>query len=141
MSDSSTHTPPPFRPHLRFVAVLLWCSGGFWASSRPDLRISPDDQLDFILRKAAHMGEFAVLVLLTAWALSGIGRTWRAATVGAWVFTLAWACSDEWHQTFVRGRVGHPSDVLIDMTGATIALAATGAVRRFRTTRPLEAAP
>ena len=36
-----------------------------------------------------------------------------------WLATFAYACSDEWHQTFVEGRSGQVSDVAFDMLGAT----------------------
>jgi VanZ family protein len=31
--------------------------------------------------------------------------------------SFLYACSDEYHQTFVEGRIGQFSDVLIDMVG------------------------
>jgi VanZ family protein len=34
------------------------------------------------------------------------------------LITVAYAISDEWHQSFVEGRHGSPVDVLIDTAGA-----------------------
>jgi VanZ family protein len=94
----------------------------FWFSAQPDLTVSSDDRIDFIVRKAAHMAEYGCLFLLTTWLLAvtfGVRAGWRrVALAGALV--LAYACSDEYHQTFVRGRVGHPPDVAIDMTGVIV---------------------
>lgn len=95
----------------------------FWASHQPDLRVSQDDLVDLITRKAAHMVVFGVLAVLLALALRDERMRWPTALVVAWVATLAYAASDEWHQTFVAGRAGQASDVLIDMVGATAALA------------------
>ena len=49
----------------------------------------------------------------------------RATASYAWAFGLAvaYACTDELHQTFVRGRHGTPVDVAIDAAGALIGLA------------------
>jgi VanZ family protein len=51
--------------------------------------------------------------------------------------SLAYACTDEYHQSFVETRHGTPVDVVIDSIG--IALAALW-LRRARTTRRLRAA-
>jgi VanZ family protein len=112
--------------------VAAWYGVIFAFSDQPDLRVSSDDLLDFVLRKAAHMVVFGVLALL-CWGAVGAWSRSRAAMLGiGWSLTLALAISDEWHQTFVHGRVGHASDVAIDMTGATLALVAVLLVRRHR---------
>jgi VanZ family protein len=122
MPDSSTQARPPFRRATRALAALAWAGVIFAASSRPNLRISDDDLLDLVLRKGAHMFVFGVLAVLVARALRIDGPRVAASLVLAWLLTLAYAASDEWHQTFVAGRVGHASDVGIDMLGATIGL-------------------
>ena len=64
-------------------------------------------------------------------ALQGLGLSFRAALAGAIAISLAYAATDEFHQTFVEGRHGTPVDVLIDAAG--MALAATVIVlRRLR---------
>jgi VanZ family protein len=110
------------------LIVLGWYGGIFWFSSQPDLRISSNDLTDLIFRKLAHLAAFAGLTLACL-VLSGNWVRARAPSrftarhvVVAWWLTLLLASSDEWHQTFVHGRVGHPQDVGIDMVGATIAL-------------------
>jgi VanZ family protein len=50
--------------------------------------------------------------------LRALGRPVVAA-----VITLAYAVSDEWHQSFVEGRHGAASDVAIDAAGVGIAVA------------------
>lgn len=122
MSSTSNHVSFPFRRLVRIMTVLAWAGLIFAASSRPDLRVSDDDLVDLILRKLAHMVVFGVLAMLISRAIS-LDRpaTWRTA-LAAWMLTLAYASSDEWHQTFVQGRSGAPRDIMIDMLGATIAL-------------------
>lgn len=135
MPVSSKSTPSPFRRTRaagRWLAAFAWYGVIFAASSRPDLRVSDDDLLDLVLRKLAHVMVFAVLAVLVTRAIS-TDRPWRLRALAAgWLATVALAVSDEWHQTFVHGRVGHASDVGIDATGAALGLAITACVQRFR---------
>jgi VanZ family protein len=79
--------------------------------------------LDLLLRKLAHVTEYAVLTLCWWRALRGFGagRTYRATVAFAVGMALAYAVTDEFHQTFVSGRHGTPVDVLIDGIGMAIA--------------------
>ena len=78
------------------------------------------DTLSFLVRKAAHMSEYAILALLYRYALVKNG----AARPGAKALLLAalYACTDELHQAFVPDRGPSPVDVLIDTTGASLGL-------------------
>ena len=97
-----------FGPPLAVMA-LIW-----FLSAQPDLQSGLDTTLDLILRKLAHMAVFGALLL--AW--------WRAlGPAPAVVITLAYAALDEWHQTWVEGRVGAFSDFAIDAAGAGVAAA------------------
>ncbi len=97
--------------------------------------MSDDDALDFVLRKCAHMAVFAMLAILVVRAVAR-GANWTPASIAVgWLLTLALAISDEWHQTFVHGRVGHASDVLIDMAGATLGVTTGVLVHRRRARR------
>jgi VanZ family protein len=122
MPGSSSHARTPFRRAGRVLAAIAWAGLIFAASSRPDLRVSDDDLLDLVLRKAAHLFVFGVLAVLVARVLRGEGLGSRATLGWAWLVTLGYAISDEWHQTFVEGRAGQASDVAIDMVGATVGL-------------------
>src|SRR5690349_884650 len=84
--------------------------------------------LVLILRKLTHFGEYFALTCLWWWALSTkIGS--RRALLPAVAIAVAYAVSDEIHQTFVDGRVGTPRDVLIDFAGV---LTAAWLIRRAR---------
>lgn len=91
--------------------------------------------LQFPIRKAAHMTEYAILTVLIyiALAVDGFRHRWRLwlSLAAAFVF----ACSDELHQLFVPGRCGVFTDVLIDTAGAAIAVLLTAAVVLFRNLR------
>jgi VanZ family protein len=94
----------------------------FVLSAQPNLNSGLRE--DFLLRKCAHVCEYVLLTLLWARALAGLRPAWPAvrAAAGAAAIALLWAASDEWHQTFVTGRVGAVHDVGIDAIGVTIAL-------------------
>ena len=80
-----------------------------------------------MLRKGAHVTEYAMLALLLVRAL---GREVPAFALG-----VLYAASDEFHQSFVRGRHAAPLDVAIDAVGVLIGLTACGTVRPPKSSR------
>ena len=73
---------------------------------------------EVVLRKIGHVSGYALLTALWAWALSGVVR--RPILTAA-LIALAYACTDEYHQTFVATRHGTPVDVGVDSIGILIA--------------------
>ena len=103
---------------LSWVYLVLWCSLIFYLSNIPDLKTNLG-VWDLILRKIAHMTEYAVLFLLSIRSFKG---TWQFRETGdlviaAFLFSVLYACSDEYHQTFIAGRCGCPQDVGLDTIG------------------------
>jgi VanZ family protein len=94
----------------------------FYLSAQPDLS-SGLGNWDLVLRKGAHMTEYALLCFLWFRALNTTATTPRNALVLAYAITVAYSITDEFHQTFVTGRHGSPVDVLIDAVGAAIGAA------------------
>ncbi len=99
-------------------------------------------KVHFLVRKAGHLTEYAILALLLLNALRRSAppgapvHPWR--TLGwALLITVAYAASDEIHQSFVPGRSASIGDVLIDTTGGLLALAGAALWTRFRRT-PVE---
>ena len=73
-----------------------------------------------IIRKSAHMIEYAILGALTVRALTTPGaRISRPLIVRALVACAVYALLDEAHQTLVPSRTGSGIDVMIDIAGAT----------------------
>lgn len=72
--------------------------------------------LSFIVRKCAHMTEYAILAFLLYKSLIHI----QDPLIKSFFFTFLYACTDEFHQLFIPGRSGQIRDVLIDSTGALI---------------------
>lgn len=91
------------------VRILLWLFPGVGEAI---------PMLEFLVRKAAHMTEYAVLFLLYRWALvlSGV----RRAGLAALAMTVGYAATDEFHQMFTPDRGPSPVDVMIDGCGAMI---------------------
>jgi hypothetical protein len=106
----------PVRTFFHFVqrlplgpALIVWFEG-FWK------------RYWFVFVKGWHVMEYAILTTLGAKALRRVNP--RATVSSVWMsfgFAVAFAASDEWHQTFVPGRGGRVSDVLIDTCGALVA--------------------
>jgi VanZ family protein len=97
-----------FGPPLALMALI------FALSAQPGLTTGLGDW-DTALRKLAHMTEFGVLWFLW-WRALGYGHPARSI-----VIVLAYAVSDEIHQSFVEDRHGSPVDVAIDALGVGIA--------------------
>ena len=106
---SAAHTSAVLRP-------VLWL---FPHASEATLAL-----VHFLVRKAGHLTEYAILALLAA-------RTFRTSsgeflrTRWFWVsllFLVAYALSDEFHQSFVPSRTASIYDSMIDSAGGLAAL-------------------
>jgi VanZ family protein len=75
-----------------------------------------------VMRKAAHLTEYAVLAALWFRAFTRSAVPPSAAAWLALVASIACAVVDETHQTFVPTRTGSAGDVLIDSLGALAAV-------------------
>ena len=128
MRDSSPTTA--FRLVTLLLPPLVVMAVLFYFSSLPSTAHYP--AWEVLLRKLGHASGYALLVF-TWW------RTFRGllpsshrfvVVLAAVAASLAYAVTDELHQTLVTGRHGTPIDVLIDSLGIT---AVAGlAVRRSR---------
>jgi VanZ family protein len=92
------------------------------------------------VRKCAHLTEYAVLALLLWRALRKPAQPgpapWQWSKAGLVLALVAlYAASDEFHQAFVPSRQASVWDVLLDTTGAAIALLYLWAVGRLRRPR------
>ena len=103
-----------------FLTTLI---GAFLARFLPQLS---GKGLEYDIRKYAHMFEYFCL------AISGLLffrelyaeklRRGLRACLSALLLCFVYACSDEWHQTFVPGRSGRFSDVMVDTAGSLFGL-------------------
>ena len=93
-----------------------------------------------VLRKVGHVAEYAILAGLWFRTLAA-GRRLPSAhsALAALAISVAWAIVDEVHQSFVPSRSGSSLDVILDSTGATLALL-TLRMRNVRFSGPTSAA-
>ena len=75
------------------------------------------EELD--IRKYAHMTEYALLAVSSGFFFQELflDRIPLRSAICNSAFCLFYACSDEFHQTFVPGRAGAAIDVMVDMIG------------------------
>jgi VanZ family protein len=108
-----------------WLPVLAWAAVIFTFSSIPSLSTGLGGW-DTLLRKSAHMAEYAVLGALL---LRALDKTGVALLAG-----VAYAATDELHQHFVRGRHASPLDLFVDAVGVTLGVYV---LRRLHRTRPV----
>lgn len=77
------------------------------------------------LRKVAHASVYFVLAILLMYTLLITNHNQHKKLLLTMILSILicflYAITDEYHQTFVKGRTGQFSDVLIDTIGASIA--------------------
>jgi hypothetical protein len=117
------------RGAYRYLPPVALMGGIFVVSAQPDLD-SGLGLVDLIGRKVLHAAEYGALWWLW-WRAFGFRRGAAAALI-----SVAYAATDEYHQTFVEGRHGTPVDVAIDAAGIPIALVIDRAWRRRRRSDP-----
>ena len=91
----------------------------------------------FVVRKCAHLTEYALLALLLWRAIrkpvKADTRPWRWPEARlALGLVVLYSATDEFHQTFVPSRQGSVWDVLLDSTGAALGLLLLWIVGRWQ---------
>jgi len=120
---SATHTSRILRPFFHWLL--------------PALSDTSVDYLQFLVRKAAHLSEYAVLAVLALGAVKASLKvrvhawSWLAAGTALAVVAV-YASLDEFHQLFVPTRTASFFDVLIDTGGGAIGLAIALACNKIR---------
>jgi VanZ family protein len=114
-ANSTEHTSRFLEPFLRWLS--------------PNISLEAIDTVRWLVRKAAHLTEYAILAWL-AWRvvrclLRQDTRPWSWTAAGvALAIVIVYAATDEIHQTFVPNRTGSWKDICIDTAGGTLGLMA-----------------
>jgi VanZ family protein len=111
-------------PPLVLMAVI------FVLSDQPDLS-SGLGVIDVIGRKLLHAAEYALLCALW-WRFLREVMPSRQAALAAFCISVAYAVTDEYHQSLVEGRNGTAIDVGIDAIGAGAAVFGVTRLARSR---------
>lgn len=103
----------------KFIFNLIYKLSGYQAT------LVDESSLTFIIRKFAHMTEYLILTLSYFFSLK---KTFLKKSYFyniyfcSLIFGVIYASTDEFHQTFIPGRVGTYEDVLIDSSGMLISI-------------------
>ena len=130
----------------RIFALLLtlaWATQIFWLSaasfsgdhtesmllvllSHFNLHVSNEilEKINLILRKSAHVVEYAILSILLYFVFLDRDRFFWRTRYAYWCIAgaSAYALTDEFHQLFVRGRGASFIDCCIDAAGAAVGM-------------------
>lgn len=101
------------------VAKIVYRDFENWPQEKKDETV---ESLQHLVRKCAHMTEYASLGVLTSAFAMTFGSSIKNQAL-ALLFCAAYASSDEFHQKFVEGRSCQFSDVCIDSAGALVGIA------------------
>ena len=76
------------------------------------------EKIEYPVRKAAHMTEYFILAITVALPFYVYGLRGFPLLLVAGIICVGFACTDEYHQSFVGGRSPAIRDVCIDSVGA-----------------------
>jgi VanZ family protein len=116
----------------RWLPLLLWMAIIFAVSHTPKQDIPAFGTWDMLIKKGSHFLAYFILALLAHWAIAHPGRQPWGRYIWVWLIAVAYAISDEYHQTFIPGRNGNMSDVVIDSLGALTALLVLAYYEKWR---------
>lgn len=77
------------------------------------------DLATFIIRKGAHFTEYFILFIL-AYNVVSLYVDNKKARIYSILIVFLYACSDEFHQSFIPGRAAAFKDVMIDTSGGLL---------------------
>jgi VanZ family protein len=107
----------------RWLPALVAMMVIFWFSAQPNYKLPEFHWADKIVKKSGHMIGYGVLAF-SYW--YGLGAQKEKRWL-AWLLAVFYACTDEYHQSFVIGRNASVWDVLIfDNVGALVGLWGAG---------------
>lgn len=119
---------------LPWLKVFTWMALIFLFSSQPHSGAITETYFgswNILIRKTAHVSEYALLCLLSQRAFHFSGRIFSAhSVIFAFLLTVLYAGFDEWHQSFVPGRSASMQDVLVDALGGLLAILWLAFLRR-----------
>ncbi len=105
-----------------WVPPILWMAVIFSFSSLQMVKTTQIYWQDFVVKKTAHFVEYAILSFLYIRAFLGSGLPRKKAFILAFLMSLMYAASDEYHQSLTPGREPRVRDVVIDSAGALFAV-------------------
>ena len=125
-----------FKINYKLILIVLWmalvfCLSGEVASESSNTsgrvialiskvfgtEFSNMDLVQFVVRKLAHFSLYALGGMLIYFYVRDYDFSFKKKFGISFIIGALYACSDEFHQTFVMGRSGELRDVCIDSLG------------------------
>ncbi len=103
--------------------IAEWQSRFFGQEKTKEELTAQAESMQFMIRKGAHMSEYAFLAFLLCFHVNYYDVSRRKMALLSLGITACYAALDEIHQLFVPGRAGRLTDVCIDTAGGIVGLA------------------
>jgi len=104
---------------LNFTMLFLYCLFIYWLSDQTTLPV-PD--LFSLQDKVLHAGAYFIMGVLAWRSFKQLGYRPIILALLSITFCSLYGISDEWHQSFVEGRVSDITDWIADTSGAGLAV-------------------
>ncbi|UCC62920.1 MAG: VanZ family protein [Anaerolineae bacterium] len=105
-----------------WLPLVTWMGAIFWFSAQPQPLGYLASWLESLAGIVGHLVGYAGLVLFWWRALAAHSASARRMRGLAFLLTVLYAVSDEYHQSFVPGRTATLADLFIDAAGAVLGL-------------------
>lgn len=105
-----------------WLPFLVWAFVIFSFSSHPVAPSSAIYWKDFLIKKTAHVIEYAILTILLYRALKKSEINVKKAGTYSIIFTIFYGLTDELHQSLTPGRTPRLRDVGIDTLGSLFSI-------------------
>jgi VanZ family protein len=109
-----------FKFFASWILVFMWAGLIFWSSSVDFTGGNSGQGGSDTLPITAHLVEYLVLTTLLTVALRSSGVSKKRAIVMAFLLSIIYGITDEWHQYFTPNREPHFSDWLLDVAASFI---------------------
>ena len=107
-----------FRYFPSWFPAIIMMAAIFFFSSIPSDTMPEFDWADLFVKKGGHLFGYGLLAFAYIFAFKFDPSKLKLA----WLLAIFYAVTDEFHQSFVAGRMASWIDVTIDGTGAALAL-------------------
>ena len=93
------------------------------------------NKYNYIVRRTAHVIEYLIFTILIIIALHSNGLKGKKVYIIALLICFIYACTDEYHQTFIEGRTGQFYDCLVDLVGGLLGCSFMIAIKKIKQLR------
>lgn len=106
--------------HSVAYGIAEWTNTLFQQGKTEEMLMQQAEDMQFVIRKGAHMAEYAILAILFQVHICCYKKRPKKTLFWTWLGCTIFAATDEIHQLFIPGRMGQLQDVCIDSAGSLI---------------------